>query len=189
MKYLGENIISIEGATDIFTIGYKKIWQNFWIDSTNIEFANTYYEYDWLSPLEDIQSPFILNLTINGVVFEDALNNIINRLPQREKWRSLQLNLGLKQKFAIKKNINLIAEHNLVFLDFSSYKEYQDTPKFNYKLRGGFEFYLDKLSLLFYGDYYQNNLIGFEPITFNQRTEHHFSKPYGEIGVSLKFAF
>ena len=37
-----------------------------------------------------------------------------------------------------------------------------------------------------YGDAYLNNLIGFEPITFNQRTEHYFDEPYGELGIKFK---
>ena len=70
-------------------------------------------------------------------------------------------------------------------LEFNDYIEYQDTPEINFRLRAGIEFATDNLSLLFYGDAYINNLIGFEPITFNQRTEHYFDEPYGELGISF----
>ena len=46
-----------------------------------------------------IKSPFLLNLTFDGVLLGDALDDALTRLPQREKWQSSQLNLKLKQKF------------------------------------------------------------------------------------------
>ncbi|MDA9221260.1 hypothetical protein N9P33_05575 [Gammaproteobacteria bacterium] len=186
---LGDNIVSIDAATKSYGIGYKKDFNNFWIESTAIEFVKTSYKYNWLSPLEDIQSPFLLNLTIDGVALGDALNNTLQRFPQREEWNTSQLNLGLKQKFISIYNFNLITEYDLVLLQFSDYREYKNTPEYNFRLRAGIEFYAQNLSLLFYGDAYLNNLIGFEPITFNQRTEHYFDKPYGELGLKFQFKF
>ena len=186
---LGDNIVSIDASTKSYGVGYKKHFNNFWIESTAIEFVKTSYEYNWLSPLEDIKSPFLLNLTIEGVTLGDALNNTLQRFPQREGWSSSQLNLGLKQKFISIYNFNLITEYDLVLLQFSDYREYKSTPEYNFRLRAGIEFYAQNLSLLFYGDAYLNNLIGFEPITFNQRTEHYFDKPYGELGLKFQFKF
>ena len=186
---LGDNIVSINGSANSYGIGYNKHFNNFWIESTAIEFVKTSYEYNWLSPLEDIKSPFLLNLTIDGVTLGDALNNTLQRFPQREEWSSSQLNLELKQKFISIYNFNLIAEYDLVLLQFSDYREYKNTPEYNFRLRAGIELYSQNLSLLFYGDAYLNNLIGFEPITFNQRTEYYFDKPYGELGLKFQFKF
>ena len=36
-----------------------------------------------------------------------------------------------------------------------------------------------------FADAYKNNLLGFEAITFNQRTEHYFNRVYAEIGLRL----
>lgn len=186
---LGDNMVSIDALTKSHGIGYMKHFNNFWIESTAIEFVQTSYKYNWLSPLEDIQSPFLLNLTIDGVALGDALNNTFQRFPQREEWNTSQLNLGLKQKFISIYNFNLITEYDLVLLQFSDYREYKNTPEYNFRLRAGIEFYAQNLSLLFYGEAYLNNLIGFEPITFNQRTEHYFDKPYGELGLKFQFKF
>ena len=186
---LGNNIVSIDASTKSYGVGYKKYFNNFWVESTAIEFVKTSYNYNWLSPLEDIKSPFLLNLTIDGVVLDDALNNTLQRFPQREEWNTSQLNLGLKQKFISIYNFNLIVEYDLILLQFSDYREYKSTPEYNFRLRAGIEFYAQNLSLLFYGDAYLNNLIGFEPITFNQRTEHYFDKSYGELGLKFQFKF
>ena len=186
---LGDNIVSINASTKSYGMGYQKYFNNFWIESTLIELTNTSYSYDWLSPLEDIQSPFLLNLKVDGVTLGDALNSAFERMPQRNEWQSLQLKLGIKQKFVLIDNFNFIAEYDLVLLEFSDYREYKDTPEFNFRLRAGIEFYLGSMNLLLYGDAYVNNLIGFEPITFNQRTEHYFDKPYGELGFKFLLKF
>ena len=182
---LKSNIISINGSTKSYGVGFKKEVNKLWFESTVIELINTSYKYNWLSPLEDIGSPFLLNLTIGGITLEDALNRSLDQLPQRNKWETLQLNIGLKQKFITNYSFNLIAEYDFVFLNFSEYREYKNTPGINLRLRAGVEYYRENLSLLFYGDAYLHNLIGFEPITFNQRTEHYFDQPYGELGLRL----
>ena len=76
-----------------------------------------------------------------------------------------------------------------MFLDFKNYFEYANTPKYNLKIRAGLEIDLKNVSVTLFGDLYKNNLIGFEPITFNQRTEHYFNEGYGELGVSVNIKF
>ena len=186
---LGSNIISIDGDTNTFMFGYERYIDNFWLNSLSFEFVKTNYNYNWLSPIEDIKSPFLLNLTINGNVLGEAIEETLGRLPQRDQWQSQQINFGLKQKFISIYNFNIIGEYDLVVLDFKNYSEYKKTPKYNLKIRAGLEIYLNNISLTLYGDIYKNNLIGFEPITFNQRTEHYFDKTYGELGIILNINF
>lgn len=188
-KTLKSNIISINGSTKSYGVGFKREFNKLWLESTVIELINTSYKYNWLSPLEDIESPFLLNLTIEGITLGDALNRTLDQLPQRNEWKTLQLNFGLKQKFITNHSFNLIAEYDLVFLNFSGYRKYKNNPDINLRLRAGVEYYRENLSLLFYGDAYLHNLIGFEPITFNQRTEHYFDQPYGELGLKLMVNF
>ncbi len=186
---LGSNIISIDGDTNTFKFGFERYIDNFWLKSFSLEAAKTKYNYNWLSPIEDIRSPFLLNLTINGNVLGDAIEETLGRLPQRDQWESLQINFGLKQKFISIYNFNVIGEYDLVVLDFKNYSALNKTPKYNLKIRAGIETYLNNISLTFYGDIYKNNLIGFEPITFNQRTEHYFDKTYGELGLLFNLKF
>ena len=186
---LGTDIISINGDTRNLGLGYRKYFDNFWIKSMNIEIVNTEYDYNWITPIEDIKSPFLLNLTINGNVLGDAINTTFSRLPQRDKWSSQQIKFGLKQNFFSIYNFNLISEYDLVLISFNDYTKFRYTPKSNFKIRTGIEFDYKNTSILFYGDLYKNNLIGFEPITFNQRTEDYFDKAYGEIGAILSINF
>tara|TARA_B100000902_G_C27307551_1_gene916418 strand:- start:2043 stop:3035 length:993 start_codon:yes stop_codon:yes gene_type:complete len=186
---LGSNIISIDGNTKTFSLGFERYINNFWLNSFSFEVAETKYDYNWISPIEEIKSPILLNLSINGIVLGDAIETALSRLPQKNQWQSQQINFGLKQKFKSIYNFNIIGEYDLVILDFKNYSEYKKVPKYNLKIRAGLEIYLKNISLTFYGDLYKNNLIGFEPITFNQRTEHYFEKTYGELGLILNLKF
>jgi hypothetical protein len=186
---LGKNILRIDGNTKTLGIGFKKYIDSFWIDTVNLEINKTSYNYDWLSPIEDISSPFILGINFNGILLGDAIESVLTRLPQRKTWSSNQLNFGIKQKFIFYDNFSLISEYDFIILDFQDYIEYQDTPNYNFKYRFGIELLKNNLSLALFGDYYHNNLVGFEPVTFNKRTEHYFDKPYGELGLNLIFKF
>ena len=182
---LEDNIIAIAGRTKSNGLGYQRNYDSFWIQNSYIEFLKTTYNYEWLSPLEDIKSPLLLNFDIGGIKLGDALSDALARLPQRDQWQTNQLNIGFKQKFSTIYDLNLFAEYDFTFFKFKDYLEYKKTPDYNFKLRLGVEFIQENFVLSFYGDLYKNNLIGFEPITFNQRTEHYFDKPYGELGISI----
>ena len=84
-------------------------------------------------------------------------------------------------------DISLFYNIDYKFFRFSDYVEHEFKPDINYKLRLGTSFLFKDIELKVYGDYYKNNLVGFQPITFNQRTEHYFDDPYGELGISLKY--
>ena len=84
---------------------------------------------------------------------------------------------------------NLISELDIVAINLEDYEEYKLKPEKNLKLRVGLEREFKNINLLLFADYYKNNLIGFESITFNRRTESYFDKPYGELGLSLKVKF
>ena len=73
---------------------YKKDINFFGFHKASLEYLKTEYSYDWISPVEDIDSPFILGLSINGVTLENAINESISMLPQRNKWSSHQLKLS-----------------------------------------------------------------------------------------------
>jgi hypothetical protein len=186
---LEDNIIAIAGRTKSNGLGYQRNYDSFWIQNSYIEFLKTTYNYEWISPLEDIKSPLLLNFDIGGIKLGDALSDALARLPQRDQWQTNQLNIGFKQKFITIYDLNLFAEYDFTFFKFKDYLEYKKTPDYNFKLRLGVEFIQENFVLSFYGDLYKNNLIGFESITFNQRTEHYFDKPYGELGLMLKINF
>lgn len=183
------SLISITGSTKSIGLGYQWLIDRFWFESVALELQTTEYNYDWLTPLEDIQSPFLLNFSINGVRLGDVLDSTLLTLPQRQTWKTSQLNLRLIQNFQLKNGLSLFFEHNLIALDYSNYSKINKAPSTNFKLRAGLEYRSGQISMQFYGDAYLNNLIGFEPITFNQRTEHYFNDAYAELGMQLSIAF
>lgn len=186
---LNDNVIKISGFNSIKSINYKRQFKGSWINSISFGLEQTKYNYDWMTPLEDITSPLFLNINLNGNSLGNILESGFKALPQRTPWYSNQLSFQVTQSFNLNKNLNLISELDIVAIDLKDYEEYELKPKTNLKLRVGLEREFKYINLLLFADYYKNNLIGFESITFNRRTESYFDKPYGELGLSLKVKF
>ena len=186
---LNDNVIKISGFNSIKSLDYKKALKDSWLNSISFSFKRTKYNYDWMTPLEDITSPLFLNINLNGNSLGSILESGFKILPQRTPWYSNQLSFQVTQSFDLNKNLNLISELDIVAIDLKDYEESERKPKTNLKLRFGLEREFKYINVLLFADYYKNNLIGFESITFNRRTESYFDKPYGELGLSLKVKF
>ena len=186
---LGENLIVIDAdaATKGIRLDYKI--DSFIIDNISIGLLSTKHTYDWLSPLEDIQSPFIRGLVINGVVLGDALDQSIAQLPQRTPWTTNQINFNIYKSIPLTSNIEIYSRIDLVYLKLKDYNAYDQSPNHNIKLNVGARIKVGKIGFELFGDIYKNNLIGFEHITFNQRTEHYFDRTYGNLGAKVILNF
>ena len=186
---LGENLIVIDAdtATKGIRLDYKI--DSFLLDNISIGLLSTKHNYDWLSPLEDIESPFIRGLVINGVVLGEALDLSIAQLPQRTQWTTNQINFNIYKCIPLTSNIEIYSGIDLVYLKLKDYNVYNQSPNHNIKLNVGARIKIGKIEFELFGNIYKNNLIGFEHITFNQRTEHYFDKPYGELGLKFQFKF
>lgn len=182
---LENNLIGIRGETETLGLELNQIAHSF-VDVISLGLYQTNYNYNWLSPIEDIESPFILNLAINGTVLGDAINTNISKLPQREEWKSTQINLRLEKVFELNEVTQLFSSSEFVFIKFNGYEAFQTTPNSNIKFDLGLRLKAGKVDIEVFGEVYKNNLIGFEPITFNQRTEHHFDKTFGQLGLRLR---
>ena len=71
-------------------------------------------------------------------------------------------------------------------------EKYDQINKFengNIKLETGLNFFYNNFDLSIYGILYKNNILGYEDIAFNQRSEHHFGKKFGNLGLKLQYNF
>ena len=183
--HLDGALIEISAATSTIGIEYRQLVDWRWLDEVSVGAYSTRHDYDWLSPVEDFQSPFLLGLTINGALLGDALSETISRLPQRDTWRINQFNLHMEKAVHLSASVLAFAKTDVVYLAYDNYQALKSPPKYNAKIKVGLRITRGKLSMEVFADAYKNNLLGFEAITFNQRTEHYFNKAYAEIGLRL----
>ncbi len=183
--HLDGALIEVSAATSTIGIEYSQFVDWRWLDEVSVGAYSTRHDYDWLSPMEDFQSPFLLGLTINGVVLGDALSETISRLPQRDTWRINQFNLHIEKAIHLSAAVLVFARTDVVYLSYDNYKALKSAPNYNAKIKVGLRISRGELSMEVFADAYKNNLLGFEAITFNQRTEHYFNKVYAEIGLRL----
>ena len=189
--YEGMNgsLITLNAETKSYTASYIKELKANFFQEISIGITSTDHQYDWKTPIEAIASPFLLGLSFDGQTLGSLIDQTLSRLPQREPWKLHQLNLDLKGLIFSKESFDLFYQTQFRFFKFDDYKEINDVPSYNAKLRLGLRTNFNAISIEFYGDVYKNNLIGFQPITFNQRTEHQFDKKYGEIGISIHYNY
>ena len=186
---LDGSLIALSADTKTLGLNITQELDSSWLDAFSFGLASTKHEYDWLTPIEDIQSPFILGLMINGNRLGDVIESTLNQLPQQESWKLHQINVQAINSFPLGLHYDFFYALDLVFLDFKNYHSIRKPPRSNAKLNMGIRWQYEVFSIEFFGNLYSHNLIGFEPITFNQRTEHYFDKNYGELGVKFNLRF
>tara|TARA_B110000908_G_C10223745_1_gene436791 strand:- start:171 stop:1160 length:990 start_codon:yes stop_codon:yes gene_type:complete len=187
--YLEGDIVSIKAKTNSKGVSFYQNTNSIWADYWSVGLLSTTHDYRWLSPVEDIKSPFILGLMFDGTTLGEAINDALRIFPQRDRWRLNQVNFGVGTRYPIYRNIDFFTQADLVYFHYSNYQAVAVIPKYNIKIRAGFSIDFRPLTVEFYGNYYHHNLIGFEPITFNQRTEHRFDQSYGNVGARAEFRF
>jgi hypothetical protein len=190
-KALNANqLMLIDGRNQEIKFKLTKAVDLLFIDEFFLYFSVSNNKFDWLSPIEDLTSGFISNLTYGGSTIGKLVENEIKRLPQRDEWLFFKTGVNMTKSIPIFKNINFFYDIDFVYVDNKDYIPFKDIKNHNIKFSTGLIVYNDKnLELIFFGTFYKNNLFGYEDITFNQRSEHHFSSNYGSLTALLKYNF
>ena len=191
VKYdnLDGDLVAIAAETKTVGLSFFQATDLKWLDSFSVGIFSTTHEYDWLTPVEDLRSPFILGLVINGKTLGDAITETFKKFPQRDMWRLNQLNFSGRKAISIYGPVEVFVDADFAYLHHSNYRAVESAPNYNVKIRAGLRYESRPLLVELYGNYYHHNFIGFEPITFNQRTEHRFDDPYGNVGARVQFRF
>lgn len=186
---LEDNLVIISGEINSKNIGLRKRLDQKFINLIEISYEQIKHNFNWLSPIEDITSPTLLGLNIGNSTLGEEIENLLGTLPQRDTWKTHILNLRLHNQYDLGKNFSIEPALHIKFLDYKKYNNNESIPNMNFKYSLALSYNFKKTKISFFGDYYQNNLLGFENITLNQRTERYFNRPYGELGLRVKFGF
>ena len=186
---LGDNLVLITGDVKSKFFGFKKILNYKLINAIDFSYEQVDHNFNWLSPIEDISSPIILGLNIGGSTLGEEIEKVLFNLPQRDLWKTNMLNFKAQNEYKLSSNFSIEPSLYLKFLDLRNYTNISTIPRVNMRFRVAFSYRFKKAKFSFFGDYYHNNLIGFENIAFNQRTESYFDRPYGELGLRIELNF
>ena len=183
-------IFLIDGNSKDIRINSIYALDNNYADELTIYISRSSNNFDWLSPIETLTNGFISNLTYEGETIKNNVSNALSNMPQKDEFLINKLGFNIKKEYQLNKFSSYFYDLDFVYLNFDGYKAYQSVKNYNYKFTSGIKFYLyDNLSLSFSSSLYKHNLIGFEDITFNQRSEHHFDKEFGLLNIKLRYFF
>ena len=186
---LNDSLMLIDGKNQSLKFEFSNAVDTNLIDEYSLFIEVTENKFNWVTPVEEITSGFIGNLTFNGSRLGDLISNTLRTLPQREKWLTSSLGLTLNKSILLSNNFSFFLNPTLVLVKQRDYQSLNKIPNYNLSIRSGINYNISNFDIIFYGSFYLNNLYGFEPITFNQRSEHHFDKNFGLIAASIKYSF
>ena len=189
-KPLDNNMIMlIDGKNEELKLSFTKAADLTLVDEYFIYFAVSKNKFNWLSPIEELTSGFISNLSYRGSTIGELVTNEIKKLPQRDDWLFYKLGFNVSKRIPIFNHFDIFYEADLVLVESSDYRTYQNINNHNIKINTGVNIHNNNFELLIFGTLYKNNLFGYEDISFNQRSEHHFSSNYGSLNMSIKYKF
>lgn len=182
-------LMLIDASNNEIKLSYIKAADNFLADEYFLYFALSENTFNWVSPIEELTSGFIANLSYKGSKIGDLVSNEIRRLPQRDKFILYKLGLNLYNDIQIFSDLDFFYEIDFVLVELEDYLEYGSVPNNNLKIESGITYKIDDISISLSATFYQNNLYGYEDISFNQRSEHHFSSNFGSLNIKFKYSF
>tara|TARA_S200000501_G_C20736400_1_gene705255 strand:- start:20 stop:802 length:783 start_codon:yes stop_codon:yes gene_type:complete len=183
------SIFLLDGKNTSIEFSFYKALNFKLVDEVKLFINGTKNEFDWLSPVEEITSGFLYNLTYQGDKLGNIIENILLNMPQRDDWNTYIFGIDLKKDIFLKNNLIFFNEFSFLTIKQSNYRNISNIPDNNMSLTSGLELSYKDLIVKLFGKIYENNLYGFEQIAFNQRSEHHFDNNYGSIGISIRYNF
>ena len=81
-----ETLMMIDAQNKEYKINYTRAVDNIFFDEYILYIGLSKNNFDWLSPIEELQTGFIANLIFNGNRIGDLVLNEIKRLPQRSEF-------------------------------------------------------------------------------------------------------
>ena len=188
-KRLNGALLMIDGENQEIRLNFFKGLKNLLIDEIHIYSSISRNSFDWITPLEEIKSGFIYELTFNNQKVGDLVQTELQRLPQRDSFLLYKLGLNFKNNINIYKRLSFFYQADLLLLKDKDYRVLNHFQNNNIKLDTGINLKFDHSIISLFGTIYKNNLIGFEDISFNQRSEHHFDKSYGSLNLRYTYFF
>ena len=186
---LGKSLLMINGENNELKLNFYRGVNFNLFDEINLYTSVSKNSFDWLTPLEEIKSGLVYNITINNQKVGELIQNELIRLPQRDNWNIYKLGASVNKNFFINNLISLFYKLDLMFLYEDNYNEINRFPNKNVKIDSGINLNFENFVVTVSGSIYKNNILGFEDISFNQRSEHHFDKEFGTINLEFLYRF
>ena len=148
---------------------------------------NVRYESDVL----DVQDPFALNLSYKGYKLGDVISELRDELPQDTPWleRAWSVEAGAKRNFGAKFFITGSLRHYRVNrIDYLPNDESEDFTHNTVLNLAAWYVPTKALKIYLRGEATTNNVLGFEPIAYNRKSNKFFAHPFGQLSIGFVFA-
>jgi hypothetical protein len=180
----------IDGKNEEFRFNSIYALDTTYIDELTLYIGQSKNKFNWLSPIEELTTGFISTLSFGNSTIGELVGSELERMPQRDSFLLSKIGAQIYNETAINKSISFFYDLDLIYLKSKDYMVYKSIENNNMKLTTGLIFNIrNSLKFSLSGTFYKNNLFGFEDISFNQRSEHHFNRKFGSLDINLSYYF
>ena len=109
------DLVSIKAKTGTKGVTFHQNSNSIWTDYWSVGLLSTTHDYRWLSPVEDINSTFILGLWFDGVTLGEAKSDALRLFPQRDRSRLNQVHSGAVKRYPTFTNTKSFAHTDPVY--------------------------------------------------------------------------
>lgn len=140
------------------------------------------------SKILNITDPFALGISYRGYKLGDVVDELRTELPQDSPWleRSWAVEAGAKRQFGARFFVTAALRHYRVnrvdFLPNPSNEDFSSNTVLN--LAAWFA-PVKTLRLYLRGEATTNNVLGFEPIAYNRKSNKFFAHPFGQLSIGF----
>ena len=185
-----DEIMVIDGKNEEFRFNSIYALDTTYIDELVVYIGQSRNKFNWLSPIEELTTGFISTLSFSNSTIGELVGSELERMPQRDSFLLSKIGAQIYNETAINKSISYFYDLDFIYLKSKDYMVYKNIKNNNMKLTTGLIFNItNSLKFSVSGTFYKHNLFGFEDVSFNQRSEHHFDRKFGSLDVNLRYSF
>ena len=187
-EILENNLLFIQGKSKKMGLNFIFKTPDSLIDQYSVGFLLKRTKFNWLSPIEEIDSPVILNSIVNGVRVGSAIDKILLDLPQRNTWKTNIFSFGIYKDFNLK-NFKIFLDNKVFIGNRKNFYKFKDSNNSNLMLNMGLSKKINSLEFQLMGTFYSNFLLWDKEEMYNFRTQDYFDDNFGFIAFKVKYDF
>lgn len=185
---LENNLLFIQGKSKKMGLNLIFKTPKSFIDQYSVGYSLKKTKFNWLSPIEEIDSPVILNSIVNGVRVGSAIDKILLDLPQRNTWKTNIFSLGIYKEFNLS-NFKIFLDNKIFLGNRKNFYKFKDSNNSNLMLNIGLSKKINSVEFQLTGTFYSNFLLWDKEEMYNFRTQDYFNDNFGFIAFKVKYDF
>ena len=156
-----------------------------------VGYEQTEINVRYRSEVLNISDPFALGISYQGYKLGDVISELRDELPQDSPWleRTWSAEVGAKRNFGPQFFVTGAIRHYAVSrVDYIPNDKNEDYTRNTVVNMAAWYVPMEALKIYLRGEATTNNVLGFEPIAYNRKSNKFFKHPFGQLSIGFVFS-